>query len=348
MNRVKQVGNITLGILILGLIGCGDSSSSVNELEEATPQGLEEESQDGSEAAETEEEIVPEDTLAPEEEGDIAAPEVVIEEGELPKGDTRFVEVNGVQREFRLQVPDTIPEGGRPILITVHGGGESDGTYPYPQESLFYNRSEDEGYIVAHPLALLVGDNEGAWQLNTTPDTTQDMEFMIAMLDDIEANFVVNPKRIYASGYSLGSMFTYEIACQMNNRVAAIATYAGSMPVSPTYCDMTNDIAIMHIHGFNDTIIPYSDSWNWKAWDSVGEMMSIPQLVEYWQNKHNCQDDSESESDSSVHQVYSSCDGDTRVEHHRLLGVGHEWPDNIEGVSTHQIVWEFVRDFSTP
>ena len=134
----------------------------------------------------------------------------------------------------------------------------------------------------------------------------------------------------------------------MNNRVAAIATYAGSMPVSPTYCDMTNDIAIMHIHGFNDTIIPYSDSWNWKAWDSVGEMMSIPQLVEYWQNKHNCQDDSESESDSSVHQVYSSCDGDTRVEHHRLLGVGHEWPDNIEGVSTHQIVWEFVRDFSTP
>jgi len=213
---------------------------------------------------------------------------------------------------------------------------------------LFYNRSEDEGYIVAHPLAMLVGDNEGAWQLNTTPTSIQDMEFMNAMLDDIETNFVVNPKRIYATGYSLGSMFTYEIACQMNTRVAAIATYAGTMPVSPTYCEMTNDIAIMHVHGVDDSIISYSDNWTWKAWDSVGEMMSIPDLVQYWRDKHNCQDSSESELGSSVHQVYSSCNGDARVEHHRLLGVGHEWPDNIEGISTHQVMWEFVRDFSTP
>ena len=326
---------------LLLLSGCGDDSAntSTSGVDTTAPVNLEQ-------AMDT---VAEEESDVSVEEEEVSEPlPQVIEEGPLPKGELRTLEVAGMTRQYRLQVPEAVPEGGRPILLTVHGGGEFDGNFPFPQEALFYNRSEEEGFIVAHPLAKAVGDNEGAWQLNTTPNSIHDMEFMIAMLDDIEANFVVNPKRIYASGYSLGSMFNYEIACQLNNRFAAVASYAGTMPTAPTYCEMTHPIAVMHIHGVADPIIPYSDSWTWKAWDSVGEMMSIPDLVEYWKTKHNCQNTTETEGASSAHIVHSSCDGGARVEHHRLPSVGHEWPDNIEGVSTHQIIWEFVSEFSTP
>ena len=43
----------------------------------------------------------------------------------------------------------------------------------------------------------------------------------------------VDESRLYGIGYSLGSMFSYEIACHLNRRIAAIASYAGTMPVDP-------------------------------------------------------------------------------------------------------------------
>ena len=81
-------------------------------------------------------------------------------------------------------------------------------------------------------------------------------------------------------------MFTYELACQMSDRFAAIASYAGTMPVSPASCDISDGIAMMHIHGELDGIIAYNNAWDWKEWDSVGTMQAIPDLVDYWGDKN--------------------------------------------------------------
>ena len=84
-------------------------------------------------------------------------------------------------------------------------------------------------------------------------------------------------------------MFTYELACHLNSKITAIASFAGTMPLNMNNCVMNQNVPIMHIHGFNDSIISYSNQWNWKNWDSVGTMLDIPSLVNYWKNKYNCQ-----------------------------------------------------------
>lgn len=254
--------------------------------------------------------------------------------------------VNGVRRQYRLSVPRADAGVALPVLMAFHGGDGRD--YPFPQQREFEELVETEGVIAVYPLAELVPPNEGEWQLNTSESSTQDIAFVEALLDDLSARYCVDSNRIYATGYSLGSMFTYELACHLNARFAAIASLAGTMPVAPNSCALVENVSIMHIHGQDDPIISYDSEWEWKAWDSVGTMRDIPSLVRFWSEQYNCQNERETQSDSALHIVHDACGEGVRVEHYRLTGVGHEWPDAIRGVSTHEVIWNFVSEFAKP
>lgn len=254
--------------------------------------------------------------------------------------------VNGVRRQYRLSVPQADAGVALPVLMAFHGGSGRD--YPFPQQREFEELVETEGVIAVYPLAELVPPNEGEWQLNTSESSTQDIAFVEALIDDLSARYCVDSSRIYATGYSLGSMFTYELACHLNTRFAAIASLAGTMPVTPNSCALVENVSIMHIHGQDDSIISYDNEWEWKAWDSVGTMRDIPSLVRFWSEQYGCQNERETQSDSALHIVHDACDEGVRVEHYRLTGVGHEWPDAIRGVSTHEVIWNFVSEFAKP
>ena len=254
--------------------------------------------------------------------------------------------VDGVRRQYRLSAPQADAGVALPVLMAFHGG---DGrNYPFPQQQEFEELVEAEGVIVVYPLAELVPPNEGEWQLNTSESSTQDIDFVEALIDDLSARYCVDSNRIYATGYSLGSMFTYELACHLSSRFAAIASFAGTMPMEPNSCVLEDNASIMHIHGQDDWIISYDTAWEWKEWDSVGTMMDIPSLIRFWSEQYNCQNESETQSDSVLHIVHDACDEGVRVEHYRLTGVEHEWPGTISGVSTHEVIWNFVSEFTKP
>jgi polyhydroxybutyrate depolymerase len=254
------------------------------------------------------------------------------------------VSVNGVERTYRFFAPTSPSSGPMPLLITLNGGGMRD--YPFPQEERFIELAEAEGFLIACPLSEQLPENEGEWQLNTGASNRQDIDFIEALIAQVSADYDVDATRIYVTGYSLGAMFAYELACQLSETVAAVATHAGTMPVSPESCDPAPGPSILHIHGVDDYIISYAKTWDWKDWDNVGTMMDIPSLVERWKITNACQGTTERAFGPSTHLVHDDCAEGARVEHYRLGDAGHEWPDTIDGVSTHQVIWDFLSDFS--
>lgn len=255
------------------------------------------------------------------------------------------VTVGDTSRAYRLSIPATDAGTRLPVLLAFQGGDGGD--YPFPQQDEFNALVASQKFIMVSPIAELLPPNEGAWQLNTREGFTQDVDFVAAILDQLSAQYCVDPKRVYATGYSLGSMFTYELPCHLSERFAAIASFAGSMPVNPASCD-GEPLAIMHIHGLDDWLIPYDEQWDWKEWDTVGTMRDIPGLIAFWSEQYNCRTQGGGGSDADVHLVHSDCDGDVRVEHHGLAGVEHDWPAAIDGTPTAQVVWDFVSAFSKP
>jgi len=252
--------------------------------------------------------------------------------------------VGPLTRQYRLTLPATDAGTELAVIVAVHG---ADGRKAaYPQETEFDALGAEHGIITAYPLSELIPGNEGEWQLNTTDDRHHDIDFIAALLDDLESKHCVDTSRVYATGFSLGSMFTYELACQLSDRFAAIGSAAGTMPVEPDDCTVTDPVAVMHLHGGNDRLIAYGNTWDWKNWDEVGTMWDVPGLVDHWRTTYSCGQGDVTLEDYGQHENYWSCDGDVRVEHHRIDDLGHDWPRSIGGVSTPQLLWAFFSEFS--
>ena len=259
-------------------------------------------------------------------------------------GEAYQLTVGDMTRRYRIHVPEMTPTNGRPILFAFHGGGGRNGTFP--QEAQFIEASEQAGFIFVYPMGEVVGDNEGEWQLNTRNDARHDIAFVEQLIDTISNEHTVDRKRIYATGYSLGSMFTYEVACQLSTRFAAVASHAGTMPISPSDCAAPSALGVLHIHGVQDEIIPYAETWDWKQWDEVGTMHSVDGLLGFWREKLSCAAPAEMPGNNATHRTYANCANGARLEHYQVTNGGHEWPNSINGEATHQVIWRFLNGFS--
>ena len=255
--------------------------------------------------------------------------------------------VNGESRLFRLSAPSSAAGVELPLIIAFHGGGGA--AEDFQQQSEFDQLAEEEKFIMAY--AIAEDDrtaSEGEWYLNTAATSRDDNDFTEAIVDELSKSYCVDQDRLYAIGYSLGSMFTYEIACQLNHRFAAVASFAGTMPVQPETCDMLGSMSVMHIHGKLDYIIDYDDDWDWKdgEHEGVGTMSSVPGMIEAWSMRVNC---GSSETDADLfleHITHSECYGDTRIEHYGIEFHEHTWPDEVDGTPTYQLIWDFLSDFT--
>ena len=260
---------------------------------------------------------------------------------------TMSIMVNGQEREFRLSVPSSDAGTKLALIIAFHGGGGSG--EDFQQQSEFDQLGEQEKFIMAY--AIAEEDRtaaEGEWYLNTAATSRDDNDFTEAIVDNLSSQYCIDQTRLYAVGYSLGSMFTYEIACQLNHRFAAVASYAGTMPVDPETCELVGSMGVLHIHGKLDYIIDYDDDWDWKdgEHEGVGTMSSVPGMIDAWSMRVNC---ASSETDADLfleHITHSECNGDTRVEHYGIEFWEHTWPDEVDGTPTYQLMWDFLSDFT--
>ena len=153
---------------------------------------------------------------------------------------------------------------------------------------------------------------------------------------------------MYAVGYSLGGMYSYEAACHLNHRLSGIVSVAGSMPVNPTSCEIASPLPILHIHGTDDPIIPYYEDWDWKEWDAVGTMRSVPSLIEYWAERYGCQGLENDTVGNVQHVIRGDCDEGVRIEHYAISGLEHDWPQTIEGRPFPEVIWELMSEFRRP
>ena len=259
--------------------------------------------------------------------------------------------VNGEERSFRLSVPSSDAGIKLPIVIAFHGGGGSE--EDFQQQSEFDALGELEKFIMAYAIAEDGRTSaEGEWFLNTAATSRDDNDFSEAIIDELSETYCIDEDRLYAIGYSLGSMYTYEIACQLNHRFAAVASFAGTMPVNPETCGLTGSMAVMHIHGKLDYIIDYDEDWDWKdgEHEGVGTMSNIPGMIDYWAEKSNCQDENTHahlfDGDEVEHIIHSDCDGDVRIEHYGMETQEHTWPNEVDGTYTYQLIWDFLSDFT--
>jgi dienelactone hydrolase len=133
------------------------------------------------------------------------------------------------------------------------------------------------GYVVAAPDYPLsnhdaVGGTDFARAVGDTKNQTADAAFVITqVIKDKKLGGIVDPKRIGASGHSLGGITTYGVAfsaCCRDQRVKAalpMSGFAGIVEPIQQYA-WDSQTALLSLHGNADGTVPYVSDVNTFAW----------------------------------------------------------------------------------
>jgi len=256
----------------------------------------------------------------------------------------------GLTRTYIEHVPNIYnPSTPVPVLICLHGLGDNMTNFTGIG---MHQLANTQNFIVLTPQAVNspmgAAWNSGAsymgYQINATID---DIGFIGKLIDTTMSLYNVDPTRIYAMGFSMGGFMCNKLACELNNRIAAIASVAGTIGASLT-CNPGRAVPVMHLHGSGDQTIPYTA--NQYGLDAM-------QMVMFWVHNNNCDTipietdvpDVAQDGFTIKHLVFENGDDNTKVEHYRVDSADHQWiyPPNND-MSYTLAIWQFVSQFTLP
>ncbi len=145
-----------------------------------------------------------------------------------------------------------------------------------------------------------------------------------------------NEKRVYVTGMSNGGFMSQRLACDLSDRIAAIAPVAGNNVT--TSCVPTRPISVMEFHGTADSTVPYS---------GTGPTIAA------WVDRNGC-DSSPAvtfDSGNARCETYNGCDGGVEVTLCTITGLGHAWPGAFGGtsdISATDAMWSFFERYRLP
>jgi polyhydroxybutyrate depolymerase len=109
-----------------------------------------------------------------------------------------------------------------------------------------------------------------------------DVAWLTSVLDEVVEHFPVDEDRVYFTGLSNGGFMSYRMACELSERVAAIASVAGMDFADDDACSPEQSVSVLHIHGTADETVPYNGSNQGWTLPSAGES------VERWAGRAGC------------------------------------------------------------
>lgn len=138
-------------------------------------------------------------------------------EAALGETTVRSVATADEERSFLLFVPGGYdPSEPTPVVLSLHGAGQ--GSEDHADASQLTDTADAEGFILVHPEAS--PRTEFNWQF----DGTTEAGYIEALLSALDDELCVDPDRVFAVGGSQGGDLSTLLACQLPDRIVAVAT----------------------------------------------------------------------------------------------------------------------------
>ena len=272
---------------------------------------------------------------------------------------TQSITINsgGIDRDFFLYVPEIYDDATpAPLVFCFHGYGSS------ASVNLSYTGfrpvADTAGFILIHPQGTLDITGTAHWNVGWGLSSVDDVAFTQDMIDYTSDLYNVDSERVYSTGMSNGGFMSLTLACELPNKVKAVASVTGSMTdFQINNCTNTNPIPMMQIHGTNDQTVLYEGS---------GGVEGIENVVGFWVNHNSCDslaletdvldNDTGDNSTAIRYDFNQNCGDDASVVFYKVENGGHTWPGAsflIPGEVTNldfdasAVIWEFFCPEST-
>jgi polyhydroxybutyrate depolymerase len=250
---------------------------------------------------------------------------------------TRTLNIGGLQRSYIVHTPPSMATGKRlPLVVVLHGGG-GNGEITAKQ-TRFSEEADRSGFIAVYPngtdqarpllnamgKAGLLTWNAGACCGYAMDHKIDDVAFIRAMIAQLERDYAIDPRRVYATGISNGGMMAYRLACEMSDSFAAIGPVA-AVQIAPA-CKPAQPVAVIHFHGTADQNVPMAGGIGAKALEKDSRP-PVQSTIDFWVSRDGCNAQPNVSIGGKVTLLdYAGCEAGSEVAFYVIDGGGHSWP----------------------
>jgi len=230
---------------------------------------------------------------------------------------------DSLERSYRVAEPANIDTSAPIPLVLVLHPYTSD-PYLMAAHSSLDELAVDPGWLVVYPAGYGTKNVDSGWNAGAcckpaNIDGVDDVGFVAALLDRLEADYPIDPDRVYVVGASNGGEMAYRAACELSGRFAAVADVIGTLLAE---CDPTTPISVLDIHGTADTAIGYEGGGDCQQI----ECPSVAETMERWRQADGCTGDPTVTTEGDVvTTTFSTCAGGVEVVFVKVIGKGHTW-----------------------
>lgn len=288
-------------------------------------------------------------------------------DGEENAVDARDIPVSlrydGVKRTYLLHLPPAYNgEDELPVLFVFHGGsGEGEGMARLTHMS---EVADERGFIAVYPDGLNRNWNDGRPEVNPGVD---DVGFISALIDELEREYHIDARRVYSTGISNGGMFSLRLACELPDKIAAVAPVAALMgeALSQT-CSPQRPVPVMFVMGTDDPLVPWEGGKVGTARLDRGRVLSAADSVSFWVAADGCSetpvvtflpDAAPGDGTRIRRETYAGGRNGSEVVMLVVEGGGHTWPGGEQyarelvigatnrDIDAGEVIWEFCKGF---
>lgn len=260
----------------------------------------------------------------------------------------------GLNREYRVYVPESYKVGvPASLIVALHGLNET--MEQFSNTIQIDKIADQDNIIVVCPQAIketssgLIVWNSGVGlrrgeQLNHDVD---DVGFIDALITRISSEYAIDPKKIFAFGFSMGGFMTQRLALELNDRIKVFASVAGTMGnmIFPIPEEQPGrPVSIAHFHGTNDNVVGYS-------YNAFGN--TVEAMLNFWKKNNKSSTELEyqlfpdrvNDGYTVEHYRYTSTFNESVIELFRVNNGRNEWfaDEDSRDISFTAEIWKFFK-----
>ncbi len=232
--------------------------------------------------------------------------------------------IDNISRSYILDLPK-VPAENMPLLIVLHGGfGRG------KQAAASYQLSpiaHQNNYAVVYPDGI---DRKGrllnirTWNAGgccgyAAKSAINDVKFISLLIDKLVKEEHINPNRVFVTGMSNGAMMAYRLACEIPEKIRAIAPVAGViLPIK----SCGSAVPIIHFHSKQDQNVPIEGG---KGKGPSGfEFPSLEEVISTWEAINQCEERENIQNNG--YSLYQWNKGTVPMKYYITDDGGHSWP----------------------
>jgi polyhydroxybutyrate depolymerase len=232
-----------------------------------------------------------------------------------------------------------------PLVLVLHGAIQ--GATNVERMSGMSAKADKENFLAVYPngtsgSGLAPTWNAGACCGYAQMNKVDDVGFLRALIDRLEHDYPIDPNRVFATGISNGGMMSYRLACEMADRIAAIAPVEGAQDVE---CRPSGPVSILIFHGTADFLVPYNGGTTPFQLGPKRSDASVPSTVSFWVKQDGCTTTPQHQETNQLRiDNYTGCKDGAGLTLYTIFGGRHMWPGTVlsrNNIPATDVMWTF-------